>query len=319
MNNSNFGDRLIRQIGIKKSFVVVGLDPQPEMMPKSLITKTSMKQVLAFEDLAEAVWRFNQELISAIAPYAVAVKPQIAFYQSLGWQGLRVFAKTIEYSKKQGLMVVADAKCNDIGSTAKAYAQSFLGLSQVFGYDLPSAFDADAVTVNPYLGRDGIEPFVQAAESQAKGIFVLVRTSNPSAGDIQDLTTPDGCVYQVVGRMVHESGQSKKGSSGYSLVGSVVGATYPDEALSLRQIMPSSFFLVPGYGAQGATVKDVLPCFNPDGLGAIVSASRSIIYAFRGSEKMAEKDFAKSASLAARKMRDEINSAVAKELSLPWT
>ncbi|HMB31721.1 MAG TPA: orotidine-5'-phosphate decarboxylase [Desulfohalobiaceae bacterium] len=320
--DKHFGDRLIRQIRHKKSFVIVGLDPQPQMMPDLLFSKSTRGQVVSCQDLSEAIWEFNQELITAIAPYVVAVKLQIAFYQCLGWQGLRIFAKTIEYSKQHGLLVVADAKCNDIGSTAEAYAHSFLGPVLSSALDSPSAFDADAVTVNPYLGRDGIEPFTLAADSQGKGIFVLVRTSNPFAGDIQDLTSPRGRVYQVVGRMVHEFGESKKGALGYTFVGAVVGATYPDEAMKLRKIMPDSFFLVPGYGAQGGSAKDVLPCFNPDGLGAVINASRSVIYAFKGSpwkEELSERDYALAASSAAKSMRDEINEAVAKGRTLPWS
>jgi orotidine-5'-phosphate decarboxylase len=318
---SHFGNRLVQEIIHKKSFVVVGLDPQLQMMPSCLFQNGVQGKKEAFESASQAVWTFTKKIIQAIAPYAVAVKPQLAFYACLGWQGLRIFSKTIEYSQQMGLLVVADAKCNDIGSTATAYAQAFLGTSASSGEESGSPFDADAVTINPFLGYDGVEPFVQAARNQGKGLFVLVRTSNPSARTIQDLMTPNGSVSQVIGAQVHEWARTGKGERGYSFVGAVVGATCPEEAAGLRQIMPQSFFLVPGYGAQGGSTRDVLSCFNPDGLGALINASRSLLYAYQKSpwcEQYTDKEYAQAAAAATKEMRDVINVAVAEKWKLPW-
>jgi len=298
---------------------MLGLDPRLESMPQYLV-QGMQKGDKSFQKASEAVLEFNTHIIRSCAPYVVAIKPQIAFYECLGWEGLRVLAKTIELGREQGLLVVIDAKRNDIGHTAQAYAEAFLCSGQEDTGILP-AFDADALTVNPYLGFDGIQPFVHAAQKRGKGLFVLVRTSNPSAQEIQDLQTLDGPVYSVVGNLVHTWGKESLGQKGYSLVNAVVGATYPDEARTLRKIMPHAFFLVPGFGAQGGTTADVLECFHPDGLGAVINASRSILYAYTQElykRQYSEHKYAQAAADAARIMRDEINEAVAQRYKLAW-
>jgi orotidine-5'-phosphate decarboxylase len=317
----HFADRLIYLIRHKCSFVVAGLDPRVDRFPPHLLKNAFQESGHTYKAVAEAIWSFNQAIVDAVAPFVVAVKPQIAFYELYGWEGLRIFTQTIQYARDKGLLVIADAKRSDIGSTAEAYADAFLGRAPLDDDIVVPIFDVDALTVNPYLGIDGVSPFIKAAKQYGKGIFVLVRTSNPSARDLQDLETSAGSVYQVVGRLVNRWGEGTEGREGYHLTGAVVGATYPDEAEKLRRIMPYSFFLVPGYGVQGGTAEDVAPCFNQDGLGAVVNASRSIIFAYRSApwcEKYTEKEFAQAAAASAALMRDEINAAVARSCRLPW-
>jgi orotidine-5'-phosphate decarboxylase len=310
---NHFSDRLIDSIQQKKSCVVVGLDPQVDNLPPCLIKDIHRNDPLFLQKASNALLEFNLAIIESCAPYAVAFKPQIAFYECLGWEGLRALARTLEYIKGLGVLAIVDAKRNDIGHTAKAYAEAFLGTDKTPGQGNPPPFEADALTINPYLGSDGIEPFIRAAQANEKGLFVLVRTSNPSAHEVQDLSTASGPVCNVVGRLVHKWGQNSIGRNGYSFVNAVIGATYPDQARILRQLMPQSFFLVPGYGAQGATSADVMGCFHADGLGAIVNASRSIIYAYKHdpwNKKFSESEFAQAAAEAAKAMRDELRSGI---------
>lgn len=319
--DSHFADRLIAQIRQKRSFVVVGLDPRAEALPSHLLTAAHQTADSPLEAIAAAFLQFNRAIVDAVVPLVVAVKPQIAFYERYGPAGVQAFAETVRYARQHGLLVIADAKRGDIGSTAAAYADAFLGTAPVDGDSTAPVFDVDAMTVNPYLGTDGIAPFIEAGRRYGKGLFVLVRTSNPSAGDLQDLDTPEGPLYQAVGRLVHQWSENTEGEAGYRFVGAVVGATYPAEASELRNIMPRSFFLVPGYGTQGAMAEDVVPCFNPDGLGTVVNAARSIIYAYRSApwrDRFTDQQFAQAATAAATQMRDEINEALAKSHRLPW-
>jgi orotidine-5'-phosphate decarboxylase len=317
----HFADRLITLIRQKQSFVVAGLDPQVDALPSHVLENAYQAAGRTHRAAAEAFWTFNRAIVDAVAPFVVAVKPQVAFYERYGWEGIRVFTQTIQYARERGLLVIADAKRNDIGSTAGAYADAFLGAAPLGDDVAVPVFDVDALTVNPYFGADGVIPFAEVAKRYGKGIFVLVRTSNPSAGDLQDLKTPPGPVYQVVGQLVDRWGEETEGQEGYRCIGAVVGATYPGEAEELRKIMLQSFFLVPGYGAQGATAEDVVPCFNQDGLGAVVNASRSIIYAYRLApwcDKFTEKEFTRAAAAAAAQMRDQVNDAVERACRLPW-
>lgn len=299
----HFADRLIREIEKKKSVVCVGLDPHLDHVPKFLFAEQSEKfPDDPFRAMAETIKVFNKGLIDAVCDVCVAVKPQVAFYEQLGAAGVEAFAWTLQYAREKGLVTIADAKRNDIGSTAQGYANAFLGevnFGGVHGGDTAGrrVFDADSVTVTPYLGWDGVKPFVDVCKKFEKGIFVLVRTSNPSAGDVQDLRVDqDGrSVYETLGHFVESWGADDVGERGYSCVGAVVGATYPKEARKLREIMPQSIFLVPGFGAQGATVEDIRGCFHPGGMGAIVNSSRDVMFAYEKSDRYTEQDFAVAA------------------------
>ena len=241
--------------------------------------------------------------MDAVAPFVVAVKPQVAFYERYGWEGLRIFTQTIQYARERGLLVIADAKRNDIGSTAVAYADAFLGEASLGDDMAVPVFDVDALTVNPYLGADGVIPFIEAAKRYGKGVFVLVRTSNPSARDLQDLETPAGSLYQAVGRLVDRWGEETEGQEGYRFIGAVVGATYPEELRQIRQSHPDMPILIPGVGAQGGDLASAVR-YGVDAQGerAIINSSRQIIYASR------EKDFAQAARRAATELREQINS-----------
>lgn len=286
-------DRLTAAIVEKQNPTVLGLDTQfshlPEDMQQSVMTEIGplprdAAEDTAFRDraealLARAIRDYNFALIDGLADIVPAVKLQIAYYELLGAPGIAMYEECIRHAKAAGMVVMADAKRNDIGSTAEAYANAFLG-ETVCGSVRFRAFDADMLTVNPYLGTDGIAPFIKACQDYEKGIFALVKTSNPSSGEFQDLPAQDGRpFYEHVAAKLRDWGQGLLGDTGYSCVGAVVGATYPAEAARLRELLPNTFFLVPGYGAQGATAADLAPAFDPRGYGAIVNASRSIITA----------------------------------------
>ncbi len=263
----NFADRLLAAIEKKGAPVCVGIDPRYDRLPDEFRTDGAgnIQRV-------EAIERWSRGVLEVLAPHVPAVKPQSAYFEALGPAGVAAYFNLVHYAEQLGLIVIGDVKRNDIGSTASAYADGHLAAR-------PSP---DAITVNGYLGQDGIAPFVDVCREKGKGIFVLVRTSNPSAGSIQDFTGAEGVkFYEHIAAEVARIGSAEGlvGESGYSCVGAVVGATYPDEARRLRQIMPQQLFLVPGYGAQGATAKDCAAAFTPDGSGAIVNASRSVIYA----------------------------------------
>lgn len=276
-----FADRLLTEVKRKGTPVCVGLDPRLEKIPQFIKGKFTAEMGYTLEAAAQAILDFNKGIIDAIADLVPCVKPQAAFYEQYGFEGMWAFEATIDYAKTKGLIVIADAKRNDIGSTAEAYANAYLGQVDLFGGKY-FTIDADAVTITPYLGADGVLPFVQAAEEFGKGVFVLVKTSNPSAPDLQDRLV-DGerrPLHEIVAQFVDSWGADLVGVSGYSSVGAVVGATYPQEAGRLRELMPQSIFLVPGYGAQGGKASDLKAYFNADGLGAVVNNSRGIIYAY---------------------------------------
>lgn len=308
----HFADRLCAAIDAKGSAVVVGLDPRPDSLPPHLLADCRAELGATPQAVAEALWRFNRGVVDAVHDVVPAVKPQLAFYERYGVAGLGAYARTAQYAKEAGLLVIADGKRNDIGSTASAYAEAFLGAPPVFDQAAAGDFTADALTVNPFLGRDGIQPFVECAGQQGRGVFVLVKTSNPSAGDLQDLQVNGEPLYEHVGRLVESWGESRRGQSGYSSVGAVVGATWPDQAARLRALMPHTLFLVPGYGAQGATAADVAPCFDTNGHGALINASRSIIFAWRAepyANRYNDVDFGAAAREAAQRMGDAIRDA----------
>ena len=286
MIKNNFADRLLKSIEAKGNPCIVGLDPRLDLIPDFVLSDLKSKSI---EDkIIKTLTNFNVFILDTIKDIIPAVKPQIAFYEQYGIPGLIAFQNTISAAKERGLLVIVDAKRNDIGSTAEAYANAFLGQSEVFG-SKQSFFDVDALTVNPYLGGETLVPFVRVCREFGKGIFVLVKTSNPGSGDIQDKTVKDTNkkLYLEVANLAHILGNNIIGTEGYSSVGAVVGATYPGAAEELRTIMNNNIFLVPGYGVQGATGKDIINCFNTDGKGAIISASRSIT--FSGYDKSVSK------------------------------
>ncbi len=306
----HFADRLNAAIQKKKSVICVGLDPRLEQVPEFIQKKARVQHKNPMTAAAEALLEFNKGIIDAVADLVPVVKPQVAFYEQYGHEGMRAFEETLRYAREKGVMTIADIKRGDIGSTAEAYARAFLGKVNLFGDEVFS-FDADAVTIAPYLGWDGVKPFVAEAAKYGKGVFVLVKTSNASSGDLQDLTMKDSkAVYEIMGHFVDSWGADELGESGYSLVGAVVGATYPDQASKLRKIMPQNIFLVPGYGAQGGTAKDVVPCFNEDGMGAVVNSSRGITFAWENSDSFTEKDYADAARDAVVRMQKDLDAVL---------
>jgi orotidine-5'-phosphate decarboxylase len=306
-------DRLIEGIVKLQNPTVAGLDPKLDYIPDYIKEKAFEQHGETLEGAAAALLEFNKGLIDALCGIVPAIKPQCAYYEMYGWQGVKALRDTISYAKEKGIFVITDGKRNDIGSTAEAYSAAFLGATATEDGS-ESALDVDALTVNPYLGIDGILPFLKDCKVNGKGIFVLVKTSNPSAGELQDLKLESGrTVYEHVASLVHEWGKEIVGESGYSSVGAVAGATYPAEAERIREIMPRGILLVPGYGAQGGAADDCAASFNLDGLGAIVNASRSIMCAYkspRWSETFDETAFAEAARAEAFRMRDDLNDAL---------
>jgi len=322
----HFADRLNAAMKKKKSVICVGLDPRLEQIPGFLKKRAQSEHKNPLTAAAEAILEFNKGIIDAVADLVPVVKPQIAFYEQYGHEGIRAFEETLSYAREKGLLTIADIKRSDIGSTAAAYAKAFLGKVDLFGKQVFS-FDADAVTIAPYLGWDGIKPFIDEAKKHGKGLFVLVKTSNVSSGDVQDLvmrdpaalSTPqavalrpkdDKTIYEIMAHYVDSWGSDEMGDSGYSFVGAVVGATYPVQAKKLRKLMPQNIFLVPGYGAQGGTANDVKPCFNEDGTGAVVNSSRGIIFAWEDSQTFTEKDYGEAARDAVIKMQKELDAVM---------
>lgn len=290
-------DTLIEEIETCKNPTCVGLDTQLAHLPEGFAG-----EVKNFEDAANALVRYNRAIVDALAGVVPSAKVQVAYYEMYGVPGMRAFRETIEYAKSKGLVVIADCKRNDIGATAGAYANAYLGETPL-GEGHDAAFPVDFVTVNAYLGIDGVKPFLEAGKVRGGGIFALVKTSNPSGGQLQDLKIGDRTVYEVMGDLVSEWGEDSIGKYGYSSVGAVVGATYPEQGAALRKRLPHTFFLVPGYGAQGATGKDLRGCFDANGRGAVVNASRSILTAWK---KQPGVDFAQAARNEAIRMRDDI-------------
>lgn len=310
-----FIDELIKKIKETGNPSVVGLDPRLEYIPAHIREQAFKESGEGFHGAANAILGFNKKIIDAVYDIVPAVKPQLAYYEMYGIEGIRAFYDTVVYAKSKGLLVIADGKRNDIGSTAEAYSAAHLGHTIINGKSLP-VFDSDALTVNPYLGYDGIKPFVNDCEKYGKGIFVLVKTSNKSSGQLQDmLTRYDKSIYEVVAEYVKEWGKTLVGEYGYSSIGAVVGATYPNQAKILRRIMSQAYILVPGYGAQGGTANDAAHCFNNDGLGAVVNASRSIMCAYQSEkwkEKFSEFEFDKACRAEALSMKEELSKVLGK-------
>ena len=302
-------DRMIEKIAEMQNPTVAGLDPKLDFIPNYIKEKNCKAFGTGFESAAASLLEFNKGLIDALCDIVPAVKPQAAYYEMYGWQGVKALKETIDYAKKKGMFVITDAKRNDIGATMEAYAQAHLG-ETVLDMGEQSAFGANALTVNAYLGTDGIKPLLEICNTGNKGIFVLVKTSNPSSGELQDLKLENGkTVYQQMGEMCEKWGESLEGKYGYSGVGAVVGATYPEQLSELRKTLAKTFFLVPGYGAQGGGVKDILGAFDEKGLGGIINSSRAIMCAWQ-KENCAEEDFANAARREALRMKDEIVSEI---------
>ncbi|MBU0705991.1 orotidine-5'-phosphate decarboxylase [Patescibacteria group bacterium] len=300
----HFSDRLTSRISELGNPTVVGLDPRLSQIPEHILANAREEFGETTEGAAEAILSFNKGVIDAVADIVPAVKPQIAFYECYGHHGFRAYEETVRYAQEKGLMVIGDAKRNDIGSTAEAYANGHLGSVDVFGSP-QKTIDVDCMTVTPYLGTDGIKPFTKVCEKEGKGIFVLVRTSNPSADEIQGVAVGDELMDELVATLVEGWGRELIGKSGFSAVGAVVGATYPEEAKVLRNIMPNQIFLVPGYGAQGGNADSVKYCFHKNGTGAIVNSSRGIIFAYQKNGQHGEA-YAEAAREAALAMKEDL-------------
>lgn len=308
----NFSDELVRKIAVMENPTVLGLDPKLDYIPDFI--KEYAEQIFpeeAAKATAKALWLFNKAIIDSTCDIVPAVKVQYAYYEMYGIEALKTMLLTIRYAQKKGMLVISDAKRNDIGSTATAYAEGILGNTDLLlGENMPMT-GSDAVTVNPYLGIDGVKPFIDVAKREGKGVFCLVRTSNPSAGDFQDLKLGDGrMVYEAVAAKVNEWGEELIGEEGFSSLGAVVGATWPEQAVQLRKAMPKAIILVPGYGAQGASADDAVASFTADGNGSIVNASRSIMTAWKKNSDLKPEEFATAARLEAEDMKNKLNAAL---------
>lgn len=273
-------DQLVAKIKKTQAPIVVGLDPMLNYIPEQVQKKAFEEKGETLAGAAEAIWQFNKAIVDTIYDLIPAVKPQIAMYEQFGVEGVIAFKKTVDYCKEKGLVVIGDIKRGDIGSTSEAYAVGHLGKVQV-GSQTYAGFNEDFATLNPYMGSDSVNPFIKVCKENNRGVFVLVKTSNPSSGELQDKLVDGKPLYELVGKMVDEWGSDCIGESGFSEVGAVVGATYPEQGKVLRAIMPKTYILVPGYGAQGGKGKDLVHFFNEDGLGAIVNSSRGIIAAYK--------------------------------------
>ena len=290
--------------------IVVGLDPMMDYIPKQIQEKAFQEYGETLEGAAEAIWQYNKGIVDATYDLIPAVKPQIAMYEQFGIEGLKVYKKTLDYCQEKGLVVIGDIKRGDIGSTSAAYAVGHLGKVKV-GSRSYAGFNEDFATVNPYLGSDGVKPFIEVCKEEKKGLFILVKTSNPSSGEFQDQLVNGRPLYELVGEKVAQWGEEYMGEQ-YSYIGAVVGATYPEMGKVLRKLMPKTFILVPGYGAQGGKGADLVHFFNEDGLGAIVNSSRGIIAAYK-QEKYAsfgEENYADASRQAALDMIADINGAL---------
>ena len=302
--------QLIEKIQKTKAPICVGLDPMLSYVPEHIQAAAFEQYGETLEGAAEAIWQFNKEIVDHTFDLIPSVKPQIAMYEQFGIEGLKVYKRTVDYCKEKGLVVIGDAKRGDIGSTSAAYAAGHIGSVQV-GSKTYSAFDTDFLTVNPYLGTDGVKPFVDVCNSHDRGLFVLVKPSNPSSGEFQDRLIDGRPLYEWVAEKVVEWGNASMDGE-YSNVGAVVGATYPEMSRILRNLMPHTYFLVPGYGAQGGTAEDLKHCFNKDGLGAIVNSSRGIIAAYKQEKykKFGAENFAEASRQAVIDMAADINSVL---------
>ncbi len=307
-------NRLLKEIQKKNAPIVVGLDPTMKFIPEHIKQKAFSVYGETLQGAGEAIWQFNKGIVDAVYELVPAVKPQIAMYEQFGIEGLIAYKKTIDYCKSKGLVVIGDIKRGDIGSTSTAYAIGHLGKVQI-GSETYAPFDEDFATVNPYLGTDGVKPFIDVCREEKKGIFVLVKTSNPSSGEFQDRLIADADnrpLYEIVGRQVDEWGKDCMGEN-YSYVGAVVGATYPEMGKVLRSLMPKTLILVPGYGAQGGKGADLVHFFNEDGLGAIVNSSRGIIAAYQNDkykDTYSPVNYADAARAAVIDMKEDLAAAL---------
>lgn len=303
-------NKLVENIKKTKAPIVVGLDPMLNYIPEQVQKKAFAEFGETLEGAAEAIWQFNKEIVDKTYDLIPAVKPQIAMYEQFGLPGLAAFKKTVDYCKEKGLVVIGDIKRGDIGSTSAAYAVGHIGKVKV-GSKTYAPFDEDFVTVNPYLGSDGVNPFLDVCKEEKKGIFVLVKTSNPSSGEFQDQKINGRPLYELVGEKVAAWGSEVMGDE-YSYVGAVVGATYPEMGKVLRKVMPKAYILVPGYGAQGGKGKDLVHFFNEDGLGAIVNSSRGIIAAYKQEQyaKFGAENFGDASRAAVETMIADIKGAL---------
>lgn len=301
---------LIQKIKEKNAPVVVGLDPMLKYIPDFILEDAFQQYGESLQGAAEAIWRYNKGIVDEIYDLVPAVKPQIAMYEQFGIEGLKAFKKTVDYCKEKGLVVIGDIKRGDIGSTSEAYAVGHLGKVAV-GSKRYYGFDEDFVTVNPYLGTDGVKPFIDVCRQEKKGIFVLVKTSNPSSGEFQDRIVDGRPLYEWVGGKVSEWGKDCMGDE-YSYVGAVVGATYPEQGKVLRKLMPHTMILVPGYGAQGGKGSDLVHFFDENGSGAIVNSSRGIIAAYRQEkyQSFGERGYAQASRAAVIDMIKDISQAL---------
>jgi orotidine-5'-phosphate decarboxylase len=311
-----FTDRLIERVIKCRSHAIVGLDPRLQYLPEHITNEAreSMPEGSSAEITAEAFFRFNKEIIDNVYDIVPAVKPQIAFYEQYGTPGFECFIRTCGYAKSKGMLVIGDVKRGDIGSTAEAYSDFYLGNNE-------GSAKTDCITINPYLGTDSMLPFIMNCKRNGKGIYVLVKTSNKSSADIQDLESGGRKIYEHMAELVVKLGEDLMGEYGYSSVGAVVGATFRSEGRKLRELMRKVYFLVPGYGAQGGTAEDAAVCFNDDGLGAVINSSRGIIAAYRSEgfkERFNEREFGSAAREAAIAMRDDINNELAKTGKIAW-
>ena len=307
MNNAM--DVLITKIKEMNNPTVIGLDPRYDMLPNCIKEKYGTD----VQSVCEGILEYNKALIDATYDIIPAVKPQIAFYEMFGVDGINCFKETCKYAKEKGMIVIADVKRGDIGSTAAGYSNAYLGETPV-GDKKESFFDIDFVTVNPYLGVDGIKPFIEDAKKYRKGIFILVKTSNPSSAELQDLRLESGeTVYEKVAELVKTWGEELIGEKGYSSVGAVVGATHPTQLKDLRKLMPNTFFLIPGYGAQGGKAEDIALGFDKDGVGGIVNASRSLMCAYKSDlwkDEFGDERFAEATRAEAIRMRNELTLSI---------
>lgn len=309
-------DKLIEKIVEKQNPTVAGLDPKLAFIPDFIKEEAYAKYGKTLEGAAEALLVYNKALIDALYDIVPAVKPQAAYYEMYGWQGVKALVETIAYAKSKGMYVITDGKRNDIGTTMEAYANAHLGVTDIEG-ETVSAFGADALTVNGYLGSDGIMPVINVSKTMDTGMFVLAKTSNPSSGELQNLELETNeSIYLHMGNLCEKWGEELMGNYGYSGVGAVVGATYPQQLTELRKALPHTFFLVPGYGAQGGTAEDIAGAFDSNGLGAIVNSSRGIMCAWQKEEDCKPEDFAQAARREALKMK-KLLTDVTGEIKLP--
>ncbi len=299
-------NKLVKKIQELDAPVVAGLDPMLDYIPEHILNSAFEEFGESLEGAANAIFNFNKEIVDNIYDLIPAVKPQVAMYEQFGVPGMEAYKKTIDYAKSKDLVVIGDIKRGDIGSTSMAYAIGHVGKVKVGNKELVP-FNEDFITVNPYLGSDGIDPFVEVCKENDKGMFILVKTSNKSSGEFQDRLVDGKPLYEIVAQKVDEWGQNHMGDQ-YSYVGAVVGATYPEMGKVLRKIMPKTYLLVPGYGAQGGTAKELAPYFNKDGLGAIVNSSRGIMLAYKNEKysKYGEKNFAEASRAEVIRMVDDI-------------